>query len=232
MFIRTHSKSVLQRRTGVGTLLQPLIDGLIIIGVAWFFVQKNLGYLTQDYVIFILVLLGLVSIMYDRYAIYRSSNVFTSKVLSIFNAWTISFLALIVLGFLTKQSAVYSRMFIVETYIWGFVLQCFAHGVIRKLNRKLNEQSESIDNVMIVGQGELVNEPLAKYLYDKIAYNPWLHQRVIATISIEAEDDVKSKKDPNNVDAEGIIRLKQVSDLPALIDQHDVNTIYIVTPLE
>lgn len=233
MFIRTHSKSVLQRRTGIGTLLQPLIDGLIIIGVAWFFVQKNLGYLTQDYVIFILVLLGLVSIMYDRYAIYRSSNVFTSKVLSIFNAWTISFLALIVLGFLTKQSAVYSRMFIVETYIWGYVLQCFAHGVIRKLNRKLNEQSDSNDNVMIVGQGELVNEPLAKYLYDKISSNPWLHQRVIGMVSIQPEGAVSERKNNENV-PQGVdgLHLSDISGFSTLIDQHNVNTIYIVTPLE
>ena len=232
MFIRTHSKSVLQRRTGIGTLLQPLIDGLIIIGVAWFFVQKNLGYLTQDYVIFILVLLGLVSIMYDRYAIYRSSNVFTNKVLSIFNAWTISFLALIVLGFLTKQSAVYSRMFIVETYIWGFVLQCAAHGLIRKVNRKLNEQSDAIDNVLIVGQGSLVNEPLARYLHDKISYNPWLHQRVIATVSIQnASDDITTIDQARESDGT-LITLNQVSDLTALIDQHDIDTIYIVTPLE
>ena len=82
MVIRSNSRSVLQRRTGIGTLLQPLIDGLVIIGVAWFFVQKNVGYLTQDYVIFMLVLLGLVSVMYDRYAIYRSSVTFVNKVLA------------------------------------------------------------------------------------------------------------------------------------------------------
>lgn len=230
MLIRSNPRSVLQRRTGIGTLLQPLIDGLIIIGVAWFFVQKNIGYLTQDYIIFMLVLLGLVSIMYDRYAIYRSSITFTNKVLSIFNAWTITFLALILLGFLTKQSTVYSRLFVVETYIWGFLLQCFAHGVIRKVNRKINEQSEATDNVIIVGQGQLAN-----YLEHKVSSNPWLHQRVIGTVSIQEEqkeDKGKKKPELNEYTSQHIIKLGQVSELEALVDEYNINTIYIVTPLE
>lgn len=229
MVIRSNPRSVLQRRTGIGTLLQPLIDGLIIIGVAWFFVQKNVGYLTQDYVIFMLVLLGLVSIMYDRYAIYRSSITFTNKVLSIFNAWTITFLAIIVLGFLTKQSTVYSRLFVVETYVWGFLLQCFAHGFIRRLNRKINEQSETTDNVIIVGQGKLAN-----YLEHKISSNPWLHQRIIGTVSIEEEQKEDAKKSPelNEYTSEHTIKLGQVTELASLVDAHNINTLYIVTPLE
>jgi Undecaprenyl-phosphate glucose phosphotransferase len=226
MVIRSNPRSVLQRRTGIGTLLQPLIDGLVIIGVAWFFVQKNVGYLTQDYVIFMLVLLGLVSIMYDRYAIYRSSTKFVNKVLSIFNAWTITFLAIIVLGFLTKQSAVYSRLFVVEVYVWGFLFQCFAHGFVRRLNRKINEESETIDNVVIVGQGKLAN-----YLEHKVSSNPWLHQRVIGTVSIE-EEQAEKASELNEYTNEHAIKLGQVSELSALVDTHNINTIYIVTPLE
>jgi putative colanic acid biosynthesis UDP-glucose lipid carrier transferase len=229
MLIRSNPRSVLQRRTGIGTLLQPLIDGLIIIGVAWFFVQKNVGYLTQDYIIFMLVLLGLVSIMYDRYAIYRSSITFTNKVLSIFNAWTITFLAIILLGFLTKQSTVYSRLFVVETYVWGFLFQCFAHGVIRKVNRKINEQSEGTDNVIIVGQGQLAN-----YLEHKVSSNPWLHQRVIGTVTIQEEQKKEKVKklELNEYTSQNVIKLGQVSELEDLVEEYNINTIYIVTPLE
>ncbi len=230
MIIKSNPKSVLQRRTGIGTLLQPLIDGLIIIGVAWVSVQRNVGYLTQDYIIFILILLGLVSVMYDKYAIYRSSIVFANKVLSIFNAWTITFLVIIVLGFLTKQSAVYSRIFVVEVYIFGFLLQCFAHGVIRKLNRKLNEQSDTINNAIIVGQGASANSQLASYLEHKVSSNPWLHQRMVATVSIEdGKVDASSQQKNEN---KNTTRLNNVSELPAFVDKHNVNTIYIVTPLE
>ena len=88
MVIGSKSKSVLQRRQSIVNLLQPLLDGLAIISVAGFFIQYNVGFLTQDYIIFLLVLLGLVSVLYDRYAIYRTSSNFSSKIFSLFNAWT------------------------------------------------------------------------------------------------------------------------------------------------
>ena len=63
MAIGSKSKSVLQRRHSIVNILQPLFDGLAIIGVAGFFIQYNVGFLTQDYIIFLLVLLGLVSVL-------------------------------------------------------------------------------------------------------------------------------------------------------------------------
>lgn len=230
MIIRSNPRSVLQRRTGIGTILQPLLDGIIVISVSWYFVQQNVGYLTQDYIIFILVLLGLTSVMYDKYAIYRSSSTFPNKMLSIFNAWTICFLVLILLGFLTKHSAVYSRIFIVQTYIVGFLLQCFSHGVIRRLNRAINEQSDTVNNVIIVGQGRLAN-----YLEHKISSNPWLHQRVIGMVAVEEEqlsERPASKVELEELAEQKTIKLGQASELPTLIDEYNINTIYIVTPLE
>jgi len=222
-----YNRPILKRRTGIGTVLQPLLDGLIVIGVGWFFIQQSAGYLTQDYVIFMLVLLGLVSVMYDRYAIYRTSSTYPNKVLSIFNAWTICFLILLLIGFLTKQSATYSRVFIVQVYIWGFIFQCISHGVIRKLNRRINENSSETDNVIIVGHGQL-----SSYLEHKVSSNPWLHQKVIGTVSIDEENGSQEKVSVEKRSSRRAIKLGAVSELPALIDEHDINTIYIVTPLE
>jgi putative colanic acid biosysnthesis UDP-glucose lipid carrier transferase len=233
MVLRSNPRPVLQRRTGLVTLLQPLIDGLIILGVAWFFIHanNNIGYLSQDYVIFMLVLLGMVSVSYDKYAIYRTSSTFSSKAFSLFNAWSISFIGLILLGFLTKQSHVYSRVFIVEVYVVGFLLQAVAHFIIRQLNKSVNRHSQTTENAIIVGHGQL-----ASYLEHKISSNPWLHQRVIGAVSIKEEmiKTARSIKKASANEYSGIktIELGQVSELPALIDEHNINTIYIVTPLE
>lgn len=230
MVIRSKSRSVLQRRKGLVNVLQPLLDGLAIIGVAWVFIKLNIGYLTQDYVILLLVLLGLISVMYDRHAIYRTSSNFANKIFSLFNAWSISFLALFLLGFLTKQSEIYSRVFITELYVVGFLVQCLIHFIIRVINQSLNKHSQTTDNVIIVGQGQLAN-----YLEHKISSNPWLHQRVIGNVSI-AEELKRSKKpqksELNEYESSRTIHLGQVSELPDLIDTHHINTIYIVTPLE
>ncbi|WP_020168546.1 undecaprenyl-phosphate glucose phosphotransferase [Methylotenera sp. 73s] len=230
MVIRSKSRSVLQRRRSLINILQPLLDGVAILGVAWFFIQLNVGYLTQDYIILLLVLLGLVSVMYDRFAIYRTSSSFVAKLFSLFNAWSISFLALFVLGFLTKQSHVYSRVFITELFLVGFIAQSIIHFFIRIVNRRINKHSHVTDNVIIVGQGQLAN-----YLEHKITSNPWLNERVIGNVSIEEEIKRKrkaQKSELNDYPTSRTIHLGKVAELPDLIDEHDINTIYIVTPLE
>ena len=230
MVIRSKYRSVLQRRRSLINVLQPLLDGLAIIGVAWFFINLNIGYLTQDYIIFLLVLLGLVSVMYDRFAIYRTSSSFYRKLFSLFNAWFISFLALFVVGFLTNQSYIYSRDFIIELFIVGFVVQAIIHFVVRSINYRINKHSQTTDNVIIVGQGQLAN-----YLEHKITANPWLNQRVIGNVSIN-ENTKRSKKfeksELNDYPTSRIILLGNVSELQLLIDEHAIDTVYIVTPLE
>jgi putative colanic acid biosynthesis UDP-glucose lipid carrier transferase len=229
MVIRSKSRSLLQRRSGLVNVLQPLLDGLVIIGVAWFLIKYNIGYLTQDYIIFLLMLMGIVSFMYDRYAIYRTSSSFFHKVFNLFNAWTISFIGLFILGFLAKQTELYSRVFIIELFVFGFVLQCLVHYSVRRLTLGMNKHSQS-ENVIIVGSGQLAN-----YLEHKISTNPWLNQKVIGNVSIQEE----ALNKPSAVDSglkdyktNNTIKLGKVSELPELIDTHEINTIYIVTPLE
>ena len=231
MVIRSQSRAILQRRKGLANLLQPLFDGLAIIGVAWFLILLNIGYLTQDYLILLLILLGLVSVIYDRYAIYRTSSDFANKLFNLFNAWSISFLILLLLGFLTKQSAVYSRFFITNLYLFGFLAQCIVHLFVRVVTKSLNKHTQAKDNVIIVGQGSLAN-----YLEHKITANPWLNQHVIGNVSIDEEESKRNKKaqksELNEFENSRTIHLGKVAELPDLIDTHDITTIYIVTPLE
>ena len=229
MVIRSKSRSLLQRRSGLINVLQPLLDGLVIICIAWFLIQYNIGYLTQDYIIFLLMLMGIVSFMYDRYAIYRTSASFSGKVFNLFNAWTLSFIGLFILGFLSKQTGLYSRIFILELYVFGFLMQCVMHFTVRHVTQGMNKHSQS-ENVIIVGEGQLAN-----YLEHKISSNPWLNQKVIGNVSIQEEALSKpSAVDSGLIDfkTKNTIELGKVSELPDLIDAHGINTIYIVTPLE
>ena len=227
MPIRSKYKSLLQRRRSLINVLQPLLDGLAIIGVAWFFTNLNIGYLTQDYIIFLLVLMGLVSVTYDRFAIYRTSSSFNRKLFNLFNAWSISFLALFVVGFLTNQSYIYSRDFIIELFVVGFVAQAAIHFVVRIINYRINKHSQTTGNVVIVGEGQLAN-----YLEHKITENPWLNQRVIGNVSIDSSSKRIKKFELNDYPISRINLLGKVSELPSLIDEYSIDTVYIVTPLE
>lgn len=230
MVIKHNNKSLLQRRKSVVTLLQPLLDGLAIVGVAYFFIKLYVGHLNQDYIILLLILLGIVAVVYDRHAIYRSSTNFSSKVMKLFNAWSISFLALFLLGFLTKVSYTYSRVFIVSLYVFGFIAQIIMHYIARKLAQRSSQHSAIADNVIIVGQGQL-----ASYLEHKISTNPWLQQRVIGHVAIDEEqreNKLSHKFAAHEFEKSNKISLGKTSDLLKLIDKHNITTVYIVTPLE
>lgn len=231
MVIHTKPRPILQRRVGLINFLQPFLDGLAVLLAAWAIIDFNIGFLTQDYIILLLVLLGAMSVLYDRYGIYRTSSNFAGKLFSLFNAWSISFLGLILLAFLSKQTQVYSRVVVTELYVLGFVAQSALHFLVRTVNQTVNKHSQSIDNAIIVGQGQL-----ADYLEFKISTNPWLHQRVIGTVAIKEEEQaIKKAKKRTGLDpavSKNTIKLGQVSELPDLIDEHNISTIYIVTPLE
>jgi len=66
----------------------------------------------------------------------------------------------------------------------------------------------------------------------QVSSNPWLHQKVIGTVSIDEENGSQEKVSVEKRSSRRAIKLGAVSELPALIDEHDINTIYIVTPLE
>ncbi len=232
MVINTKPRPILQRRVGLVNFLQPFLDGLVVLLVAWAVIDINVGFLTQDYIILLLVLLGAMSVSYDRYGIYRTSASFAGKLFNLFKAWSISFLGLILLGFLSKQSAIYSRVAVTELYVFGFIAQGILHFILRIINQTLNKHSPSIDNVIIVGQGQL-----ADYLEFKISSNPWLHQRVIGAVAIQEEEQAKEQSNKRSAlgrstGNKNTITLGQVSELPDLIDTHNISTIYIVTPLE
>lgn len=230
MVIKYNTKSLLQRRKSLITVLQPLLDSVAIVAVAYFFVKFYIGFLTQDYVILMLVLLGIVAVAYDRYAIYRSSTDFFTKVVRLFNAWSTSFLALFLLGFLTKSSTAYSRGFIIALYVFGFFAQIIIHYIVRKFAQRRSKHSVAADNVIIVGQGQL-----ASYLEHKITSNPWLQQRVIGSVAIEEDSTDKKKShrfNANEFESNRPIGLGNTSDLLELIDAHSITTVYIVTPLE
>lgn len=221
---KINSKALLQRRSSTGNMIQPALDGAAVIGITWGLVYLNfnkIGGLTTPYVIMLLVLLGVLAVMYDRFAIYRSNVSYKDKALNLLKAWTLTFLVLVVLAFLTKQSETYSRYLIGQLYVIGYLTQLMLHFLLRIIYQKIILHSPQHGKVIIVGQSRLAN-----YLQQKISGNPWIGEEVIGCVRLPGDDEPPSGSE----NASRI--LGNIEDLSALIDQYDISTVYIVTPLE
>ncbi|KAB0503762.1 undecaprenyl-phosphate glucose phosphotransferase [Pseudomonas moorei] len=218
------SRSVLQRRSSTSIVIQAGLDGLAVTGVAWYLINYHIGYISQAYVIMVLLLLGALAVVYDHYAIYRSNVGFAVKAFKLLKAWTAAFCFLVAMAFLTKTSEQYSRLLVGELFVIGYFAQLLLHLATRELQKKFLAHPAQRENALIIGTGELAN-----FLHQKISNNPWLGERVVGSVLIGGSDD--QGKDGSK-SAQRLTILGHISDLDELVVQHSIRTVYFVTPLD
>ncbi|MHC8320934.1 undecaprenyl-phosphate glucose phosphotransferase [Pseudomonas sp. GB2N2] len=223
IFEPNSTRSVLQRRSSSSVVVQAGLDCVAVTGVAWFLINYHIGFISQDYVIMLLLLLGALAVVYDHYAIYRSNVGFTVKAFKLLKAWTATFGFLVAMAFLTKQSEVYSRLLMGELFVLGYFAQLLLHLATREMQKKFLAHPTQLENALIIGSGEL-----ASYLYKKISNNPWLGERIVGCVLIGA-DDVRGKDSPDGKHRLAI--LGDISHLDELVVKHAIRTVYFVTPL-
>ena len=167
-YVAVSHRSILQRRGTLSHLLQAALDGTVIIGITYLLIDRHIGVLTAEYLNFLLLLVGTVALVYDHYAIYRANAAFTQKALTLLKAWCISFAILLTIGFVSKQSEMYSRLLVGQLFVLGYLAQVATLFVLRKIQKRLMKRGQERESAIIVGNGRL-----ADYLYQKISGNPW-----------------------------------------------------------
>ncbi|TLP65271.1 MULTISPECIES: undecaprenyl-phosphate glucose phosphotransferase [Pseudomonas] len=217
------SRSLLQRRSSVSNAIQAGLDGIAVTGVAWYLIYEQIGYLTSDYVIMLLLLIGALAVIYDHYAIYRTNVGLTVKAFRLFKAWSATFCFLVVMAFLTKQSETYSRLLMAELFVIGYFVQLFLHIAVREVQKRFMAHAYRMENALIIGAGDL-----ASFLYQKISNNPWLGERVVGCVLLDPAGQgaisTEETRQPLPV-------LGKIEDLEAIVTLHAIRTVYLVTPL-
>jgi putative colanic acid biosynthesis UDP-glucose lipid carrier transferase len=223
-FQSSRRRSILQRRSSASNTLQAVLDGVAVMGVSWWLIVQQIGYLSPGYVIMLLMLLGALAVVYDHYAIYRTNVGFTLKAFRLFKAWTAAFAFLVAMAFLTKQSEEYSRILIAQIFFAGLSAQLLLHVAMRAAQKKILKHSTQSENVLIIGSGLLAN-----FLYRKISNNPWLGETVVGCVLIKTEDD------PLTEVAAGkrvLPVLGKLAELDEFIERYAIKSVYFVTPLD
>ncbi|WP_194788844.1 undecaprenyl-phosphate glucose phosphotransferase [Pseudomonas sp. UFMG81] len=215
------SRPVLQRRSNVSNAIQAGLDGIAVTGVAWYLIYEQFGYITSDYVIMLLLLIGALAVIYDHYAIYRTNVGLTVKAFRLFKAWSATFCFLVVMAFLTKQSEAYSRLLVAQLFVIGYFVQLFLHIAMREVQKRFMAHAHRMENALIIGNGEL-----ADFLYRKISNNPWFGERVVGCVLFDEQDVRQATDDPQGPPVLGHVR-----DLETLVAQNAIRSVYLVTPL-
>jgi putative colanic acid biosynthesis UDP-glucose lipid carrier transferase len=221
-YVSNSRRSVLQRRNSVSNLLQAAIDGIVVIGIAYLLIDWHIGVLTAEYLNFLLILVGTLALVYDHYAIYRANSTFTRKALTLFKAWCVGFAILLTIGFLSKQSEVFSRVLVAQLFVLGYFAQLATLFVFRKAQIHLIKHGVECDKAIIVGSGKLAN-----HLYQKISGNPWLGVQIEGCVLLDQPSDLLVDRKKH-----GLKILGGIADLITLVELHDIQIVYFVTPLD
>jgi putative colanic acid biosynthesis UDP-glucose lipid carrier transferase len=226
---QTNTKTILQRRSSLNQVLQQFIDAASVIGLLLALVylhEDDIGGKTTPYAIMLLMLLGVLAVTYDKYAIYRSNGNFGDKAVNLLKAWTITFMVLVVIAFLTKVSHLYSRYLMGQLYVLGYISQLILHFIFKEIYLRIVLPGQEKSKVLIVGQSRL-----AYYLQNKVSNNPWINEEVVGFIKLPGDDKPATGRKALGRKSDPIV-LGNIEHLSSLIDQYDISMIYVVTPLK
>ncbi|MDM7950750.1 undecaprenyl-phosphate glucose phosphotransferase [Hydrogenophaga sp.] len=226
-------RSILKRRGSISTSVQTLLDLTAVMGLGLLLTRQQIGELTAEYSVLLLLLAMGMLFTYDQFGVYRSNSSFTRKALTLFKAWSLAFGFLLVVGFAAKQTDTFSRLLLLQLYVAGYLLQLLLQYLSREVQTRVMLHAVPAENVLIVGTGKL-----ARYLQHKISGNPWLNQKVVGCLelpsaaqsrveklggSLYETSDFGTLKEPNIIGP--------LDEMLAIIDRQEVRTIYFAIPL-
>lgn len=230
---KKHPRSILKRRGSISTAVQAVVDLVAVVGLSLLLIRQQIGAITAEYSALLLVLTMVMVFAYDQFGVYRSNSSFTRKAITLFKAWSLAFGFLLLVGFLTKQTEVFSRLLLAQLFVVGYLLQLLLQYLSRQIQTRVMVHAVPVENVLIVGTGKL-----ARYLQNKISGNPWLNQRVVGCLELpwptrvsEAKagatlyepSDFGSLVEPNIIGT--------LDEMLAIIERNDVRTVYFAIPL-
>lgn len=226
-------RSILKRRGSISTAVQAVVDVVAVMTLSLLLVQKHIGTVTTPYSVLLLLLAMVMVFAYNQFGVYRSNSSFTRKALTLFKAWSLTFGFLLVVGFVTKQTDVFSRLLLGQLFIAGYLLQVFLQYLSREIQIRVMVHALPAENVLIVGTGKL-----ASYLQNKISGNPWLNQKVVGCLELpSAAQGSEARAGATLYESSDFASLKELNiigpldQMLSIIERHDVRTVYFAIPL-
>lgn len=143
------------------SLFQYLMDGVLSALVLEGLTLRQMGAVPVAYRILGLVEILLVMMVYNGLSVVRNRRIedWFSEIRTLFRAWTVVFIALIVLGFMTKTSSVYSRSVLGFWFGLGYLAQVLFHRIFWATLHLMRSRGWNRKKALLIGSGP----PLANF---------------------------------------------------------------------
>ncbi|MDH5354633.1 MAG: undecaprenyl-phosphate glucose phosphotransferase [Gammaproteobacteria bacterium] len=177
-------RPLLQRRKSLASTLQAAIDGIILILTVYFTFYNFQGFINVLDTIFLIILLAVTGITYDRMGIYRHYGSLLKSVRTLLLAWSISFSITLFVFIMAHYFEQLSSPALPAILIITFSGQLINRLLFIGFQVQTSHSQTDSHNVLLVGSG-----PLVSHLYDSINSNPWIQEKAIGRIQITKKNE-------------------------------------------
>ncbi|MHB9100670.1 MAG: undecaprenyl-phosphate glucose phosphotransferase [Sulfuricella sp.] len=216
------SRSLLKENSGLLELVQRILDPLLVVasGVVLYAIQfGNLDF-PRNYV-FVLtggfLLCFAVFPFFNIYRPYRGASLW-AETQTLASAWTVVFAGLVMALFVTKTSTEFSRLWIGQWAVAGFLSLVVFRMVLRGGLRLLRRHGFNLRFVAIAGAGELGRD-----VARRLAASPWTGLKVVGFY----DDDPRLQRQ----EFEGVQVRGGLHRIPMEVPELGIDQVWIALPL-
>lgn len=217
------SRSLLKENAGLLEIIQRLLDPLLVVasGVALYAAQFESLDLLRNYVFLLITGFLLCLIVFPFFELYRPQRGASLWVetQSLASAWAILFVGLIVVLFATKTSTEFSRLWIGQWAVAGFVTLVVFRLLLRGGLRLFRGHGFNLRYVAIAGAGELGRD-VARRLAD----SPWTGLKVVGFYDDNPE---KQRQTFEGIEVRG-----DLNRIPQEVTALAIDQVWIALPLQ
>jgi len=217
---RQRTRRMLQISSSVSLKLQVLIDILIVEG-SLYLADLIRGVVNPSpYYSAAAIAPVLIWLIYSNAGVYRRFPGNITRSAAVLWAWTKVMGLLVILAFIAKMSAQFSRQVIIYWFIIAALGQVLIHNGGEYLIRKYKKEHGETIPSFLVG-----NSKLGKYLADHINGNPWTAHQIIGVLC-------EAKKGDPDWRMGSLSRLGGIGDLRGMVEKYRVRRVYFVLPMK
>ncbi len=209
-----------QRQKTVLRPLQMAIDGGLVVGLLLILAHSKPGDLDPLYSVPAVVSLLLMIIYYSYFGVYHFFTDRFATVMRLTKAWWMVVFTLLVIAFITKTSAQFSREVALLWVTGAYGLQLIAHLLLPMLLRFADLHRRRVRAYAVV----VGANALGHYLAQRINNNPWNHTRVVGVVD---DDELALRR----WTFDEVPILGTTKDLPELIAKNKIEAVYLALPL-
>ena len=215
-------RSLLKEHSGLLELFQRLMDPLLVTGcgIALYAIQFGNLDLPRNYV-FVLtgsfLLCFAVFPFFNIYRPYRGISLWT-EIQVLASAWAAVLACLVMVLFVTKTSTIFSRLWIGQWAVAGFLSLVVFRGTLRSVLRLLRHHGFNLRFVAIAGAGDL-----GRNVARRLAASPWTGLKVVGFY----DDDPRLQQQA----FEGVSVRGGLHRIPGEVAELGIDQVWIALPL-